>query len=97
MTKINWIYLCYKTNPIIIKLLEQNIDKINWNAISSNSNAVELLAKNMDKIDWDNMMINENMNILYIFEKNMNKIKSNIFSNPNIFIKCISNVNLEIV
>ena len=50
--KINWKYLSYNKNPLSIKLLKDNPDKIDWYAISKNPNAIELLLENSDKIDW---------------------------------------------
>lgn len=33
-------------------MLENNQDKIDWNVLSGNKNAIHLLDKNQDKIDW---------------------------------------------
>jgi hypothetical protein len=41
--------------------LEKNQDKIDWELLSSNPNAIHILEENMDKIDWD--MLSENPNI----------------------------------
>jgi len=40
------------------KLLEKNMDKISWFALSFNPNAIHLLEKNSDKIDWYNLSMN---------------------------------------
>ena len=31
---------------------QNNIEKLNWNCLSSNPNAIHLLEENPDKIDW---------------------------------------------
>ena len=41
-------------------LLEKNIDKVNWDSLIRNPNAIHLLEKNPDKIDWDWLSYNEN-------------------------------------
>jgi hypothetical protein len=41
-------------------LLEQNPDKINWESLSENPNAIDILEKNPDKINWINLLKNEN-------------------------------------
>jgi hypothetical protein len=33
-------------------LLEKNLDKVDWQLLSNNPNAIHLLEKNLDKIDW---------------------------------------------
>jgi len=55
-----------------IKLLEENIDKIHWDMLSGNSNAIHLLEKNIDKIDW--RMLSTNANALHLLEKNQDEI-----------------------
>ena len=37
-------------NPNAIHILEQNLDKINWDNLSTNKNAIHLLEQNLDKI-----------------------------------------------
>jgi hypothetical protein len=39
-------------NPNAIQLLEENIEKVNWDKLSENLNAIHLLEKNQDKINW---------------------------------------------
>ena len=39
---------------------EQNTDKINWNYLSSNKNAIHLLEQNIDKINWNYLSSNKN-------------------------------------
>jgi hypothetical protein len=52
-----------------LKLKECILDyKIDWNNLSSNSNAISLLEKNICKINWD--CLSENLNaIFFIGEK----------------------------
>jgi len=58
-----------------MKLLEQNIDKIDWSYLSYNENpkALQLLEQNIDKIDWDYLSLNPN-----IFEIDKIKLKQDI-------------------
>jgi hypothetical protein len=37
---------------LIIGILEKNLDKIDWSALSKNTAAISILEKNLDKIDW---------------------------------------------
>jgi hypothetical protein len=71
-------------NPNAIKLLEKNLNKIDWSILSSNPNAIKLLKKNPTKIDW--LMLSGNPNAIELLEKNLNKINWDIISgNPSIF------------
>ena len=43
------------------KLLDWiDINKISWDLLSSNPNAIDLLERNQDKINWDYLSLNEN-------------------------------------
>jgi hypothetical protein len=44
----------------------KNIDKINWQNLSLNENAILLLENNIDKINWHNL--SRNKNALSIFQ-----------------------------
>ena len=35
-----------------MSLLEQNLDKVNWRALSTNPNAITILEQNLDKVYW---------------------------------------------
>ena len=37
-----------------------DINKLNWDSLSLNSNAVDILEKNQDKINWNYLSYNEN-------------------------------------
>jgi ribosomal protein L24E len=64
--------------------LEQNPDKINWNNLSRNPNAIHLLEQNPDKINWNNL--SRNPNAIHLLEQNPEKIDWIILSfNPSIF------------
>jgi len=61
-------------------------DKIDWNGLSQNPNAIHLLEKqleeNPDKINW--LGLSQNPNAIHILEKNPDKIDWNgLSSNPN--------------
>src|SRR5437588_230151 len=81
INKLNWN--CLSLNPNAIHLLEKNQEKINWVWLSLNPNAIDLLEKNLvdvatgaslEKIDWDNVSVSENLNAIYLLERNPEKI-----------------------
>ena len=47
---IQWWNL--SSNPLVIKLLSENQDKIQWSNLSRNPLALKLLSEDQDKIDW---------------------------------------------
>ena len=60
------------------------VDKINWEWLSKNPNAIQLLEKNFDKIDWETLSLN--LNAIDLLERNFDKIYwNNLSSNPSIF------------
>jgi hypothetical protein len=52
--------------------LEQNQDKIDWDWLSANPNAIHLLEQNPDKINW--YWLSLNPNAIHLLEKNPYKI-----------------------
>ncbi len=48
------------TNPAAIPLIEKNMDRVNWDALSSNPNAIHLLAQNPGRINYGWLSMNEN-------------------------------------
>ena len=58
-------------NPNAIHILENNIDKINWQCLSTNPNAIRILEDNFDNIYWG--LLSYNPNAIHILEKNINK------------------------
>jgi hypothetical protein len=72
--KINWTYFSRNINAI--KILEQNLDKINWETLSENINACNLIEKNWeyckDKIDW--CYISDNPSMTSIIEANIKNV-----------------------
>ena len=59
-----------------------NIDKLNWDLLSLNPNAIELLKENPDKINWD--WLSYNPNAIELLNENPEKINWDfICSNPN--------------
>tara|TARA_B110000483_G_C18191042_1_gene540968 strand:+ start:1655 stop:2488 length:834 start_codon:yes stop_codon:yes gene_type:complete len=49
-----------------------DINKLNWDNLSKNYNAIDLLKENYDKINWENLSMN--YNALFILYKNINKV-----------------------
>ena len=48
------------------------MDKINWNKLSGNPNAISILTRNIDKINWDKL--SGNPNAIPILNRNIDKI-----------------------
>ena len=49
-----------------------DINKINWDLLSKNPNAIELLKENQDKINWNILSLNPNA--IELLKENQNKI-----------------------
>jgi len=58
MVEKNWCYAC--CYPHLIDIIEQHMDKIDWNELSENYNAIHILEKNLDKINMYNLRRNKN-------------------------------------
>ena len=69
---IEWDYLSSNTNPIAIKLLKENIDKIYWTYLSANPAAIEILTENQDKIIFRTLA--SNPNAITLIKKYMHRI-----------------------
>jgi hypothetical protein len=64
--------------------LEKNPNKINWEILSENKNAIHLLEQNKYKIIWEVLFVNPNA--INLLEKNIKKIDwRHIWVNPSIF------------
>ena len=81
--KIDWGVL--SANPIMIELLRENpdrIDWIDWKELSANPNAIELLKANQGKINWNRLSANPNA--IELLKANQGKINWQALSaNPN--------------
>ena len=61
-------------------------NKIVWNGLSQNPNAIDLLKENPDKIDWQMLSFNPNAEAIALLKENPDEIDWNcLSSNPNIF------------
>ena len=59
-----------------------DINKLNWERLSCNPNAIHLLEKNLDKVDWD--YLSANSNAIHLLEKNLGKVNwCYLSNNPN--------------
>jgi hypothetical protein len=74
---------CVNYNPKFLKLRKWiQIDKVHWDALSKNPNAIHILEKNLDKVDWE--WLSSNPNAIHILEKNLDKVDWDGLSlNPN--------------
>ena len=58
------------------------LNKLEWNRLSVNPNAIHLLEQNMDKIYWH--CLSKNPNAIHLLEQNIDKIDCSCLSiNPN--------------
>jgi len=84
LDKVDWYTLSENPSPSAIPLLEKNLDKVDWNWLSFNPNAIHLLEKNLDKVDW--VRLSMNPNAIPILDKNLDKVDwAYLSENPNIF------------
>ncbi len=68
-------------NPSVIRLLEENMEMIDWPALSTNPLGIDLLKKNQDKIHW--RCLSGNPNAIDLLEQNFDKIDWELLSkNP---------------
>ena len=80
------------------KILEDNIDKINWHRLSSNSSAIHILEHNIERIYWK--QLSENCKAIYILLNNKDKIDWDYFSdnyNPlavELILQNIDNIDI---
>ena len=51
----------YNAIKPLLANLKQNPDKIDWDELSENPNAIHILEQNHDKIDWSYFSINPNI------------------------------------
>ena len=78
-------------NSSIFKNIKQNLDKINWAALSMNPACIDILEQNKDKIDWVNISLNPE-----IFTFDYDAIKKRI--EPlveELMMKCYHPIRLE--
>ena len=57
-------------------------DKIDWDELSYNPNAIHLLEQNLDKVHW--LWLSANPNAIHLLEQNLDKINwKGLSENPN--------------
>jgi hypothetical protein len=69
-------------------------NKLDWNNLSGNPNAIFLLEKNLHKVNW--FALSRNPNAIHILEKNLDKIDwlFGLSVNPNAIHLLEKNMNL---
>jgi hypothetical protein len=85
-SQLDWEETIYEyfVEDYSVSLIEKNKDKyeINWNMLSSMSEAMPILEKNLDKINWKELC--RNKGAIHLLKKNINKINWNYLStNPS--------------
>ena len=63
---------------ILRKFAKNNFDKIDWDALSRNPNAIHILENNLDKVNWERL--SGNPNAIHIIENNLDKVDGNGYS-----------------
>lgn len=75
---IDWNELSSCQDVLAIRILRENMHRINWEKLSENPAAIEILKDNVDFIDWD--IISMNQNSVEIFKNNLDKIDYSQFA-----------------
>lgn len=76
--------LSCNSNPEAIKILEEHLDKVDWDNLSLNPGAINLLEKHLDKINWTNLSANPSA--IRLLEKYPDKINWKMLSkNPSAY------------
>ena len=80
--RICWHSLSGNENESAIEILQDNLDKIDWDVLSSNPSALCIIEKNLEKIDWS--ILSRNENAVHLLEANQDKICfGNLCYNPS--------------
>ena len=68
--------MSHNPNPAIVPLLENNLEKVDWEGLSWNKNPaiVPLLEQNLDKVNWTGLSGNPNPAIVPLLEQNLEKV-----------------------
>jgi hypothetical protein len=98
--RICWGSIGRNSNPIILELVEKNIDKIPdsygwWYYVSMNPNAIKILERNKDKVNWETLSTNPNA--LHLLENNIKNIVYHTLkhnNNPNAINIIINNMTI---
>ena len=80
----DYCYKDYNLGPMC-KLRDWiQLEKLDWEMLSKNLNAIHLLEQNLEKISW--FYLSKNPNAIHLLEQNQDKINWAILSdNPSIF------------
>lgn len=63
-----WKKLCSTHNRYAIKILEDNMAKIDWSLLSANPYALHLLEKYPHRVNWFSLLSNPNKNVINLIE-----------------------------
>ena len=78
---IDWDSLCENKNPLAIKLLEENLDRLTtkgWNNLCGNINAVHIIEQNLDRINNTSFVnLCKNQNAIHLIEMNIHRLTAN--------------------
>lgn len=63
-----WKKLCSTRSWYAIRILEDNMAKIDWSILSSNPYALHLLEKYPHRVNWFSLLSNPNKNVINLIE-----------------------------
>ena len=73
-------------NPNAIHILENNLDKVDWDELSINPNAIHIIENNLYKVDWEWLSSNPN-----IFEYDYKEIKNTLYDSNGFVEELMAN------
>ncbi len=56
---IDWSGMSQNTNPVAVRMLSNNVDKIDWFYASANESAMDLIEQHKDKVCWEMLSANQ--------------------------------------
>ena len=65
--------LCANNSKRAMKIIEKNLSKVSWNALSKNNEGLDLLEKNKELINIDSLVINQSPRAIKIIEEFIEK------------------------
>jgi hypothetical protein len=78
-------YVCLNQSPIIATLIDNHLDKVDWDVLSSNPAAANFLTNHVDKINWYNLSANPSdyaLDLLESYPENINYYQLSSNTNP---------------
>ncbi len=71
---IDFVALSSNKSKEAINILNENINKIDWDRLSSNYSAIDILLEHQDKINWYRFSSNKNKKAIALLRKNLHLV-----------------------